>query len=213
MFPWTAEKESSRHPMLIVPATAYEPDWRNVDSLPLDGVDEVVDLFAYPWPWEDNSVDELWASHIIEHIPHVPRQTEYKDEFGYWLEPPRCEQKRWEALQNLDGFYAFFAEVWRVLKSDGVIGVVAPYGKSDGALFDPQHTRFITEKTFHYLGNGGGNSPTYDYRLPLNFEAVANPTFAINPPWSQMPVEQWAAALGTYWNVCNTIRVDLRAVK
>ena len=28
-----------------------------------------VDLFSYPMPWEDSSVDELHCSHFIEHLP------------------------------------------------------------------------------------------------------------------------------------------------
>ncbi len=196
--------------MLTLPPTAYEPDWRNVDALPLEGVDEQVDLFAYPWPWEDNSITEIWASHIVEHIPHVPRI------FQGALPLTPCAGwmiQRWDCLRDLDGFYAFFAEAYRVLKPGGTIGVVAPYGKSDGAMFDPQHTRFILESTFHYLGNGGNNSPTYAYSLPLNFEAVANPAFRFNPAFDKLTDEQKNSLLSTTWNVCTEILCTLRAIK
>lgn len=36
----------------------YEPD-----------ADVKLDLFTFPWPFEDNSVDEIVSSHFIEHIP------------------------------------------------------------------------------------------------------------------------------------------------
>lgn len=39
-----------------------------VDHMPLEGVDQVVDLEAYPWPWPDASVEEAWCSHYIEHV-------------------------------------------------------------------------------------------------------------------------------------------------
>lgn len=39
----------------------------NVDIVPAPGV-EVADL-TKPWPWPDSSVDYVWASHVIEHLP------------------------------------------------------------------------------------------------------------------------------------------------
>ena len=38
-----------------------------VDILPFEGVDVVCDLTGV-WPWEDNSVDEVNASHVVEHF-------------------------------------------------------------------------------------------------------------------------------------------------
>jgi hypothetical protein len=38
-----------------------------VDSLALDGVDIVHDLRT-PWPWADQSVDEIHCSHFLEHL-------------------------------------------------------------------------------------------------------------------------------------------------
>lgn len=45
--------------------------WVNVDSFPLQGVDVVADLDdceKTPLPMEDDSVDEVLASHLIEHL-------------------------------------------------------------------------------------------------------------------------------------------------
>jgi SAM-dependent methyltransferase len=41
----------------------------NVDVTGYKGVDEVVDLSVFPWPWADESVSGIHASHIIEHFP------------------------------------------------------------------------------------------------------------------------------------------------
>lgn len=38
-----------------------------VDSINFDGVDEVVDL-TKPWPWADESVEEVYCSHVVEHF-------------------------------------------------------------------------------------------------------------------------------------------------
>lgn len=43
-----------------------------VDSLKLPGVDQVVDL-TKPWPWKDNSVDEVYMSHTLEHFTQEER--------------------------------------------------------------------------------------------------------------------------------------------
>lgn len=41
----------------------------NVDAIKYPGVNEVVDLGHYPWPWRDGCADGIYASHIIEHFP------------------------------------------------------------------------------------------------------------------------------------------------
>jgi hypothetical protein len=38
-----------------------------VDSRQFDGVDKVLDL-TKPWPWGDDSVDEVHSSHFVEHL-------------------------------------------------------------------------------------------------------------------------------------------------
>ena len=43
------------------------PDFVGVDSRPFEGVDTVADL-TQPWPWDDNSVDQVHCSHFLEHL-------------------------------------------------------------------------------------------------------------------------------------------------
>jgi len=40
----------------------------NVDVTEYEGIDQVVDLSVYPWPWADESIDGIHASHVIEHL-------------------------------------------------------------------------------------------------------------------------------------------------
>lgn len=49
-------------------ATRLRRGWVNVDCRPLLGVDKVWDLEVRSWPWADNSVDEIFASHVLEHL-------------------------------------------------------------------------------------------------------------------------------------------------
>lgn len=41
----------------------------NIDCMQYGKVDQVVDLANYPWPWADESIDGIYASHVIEHLP------------------------------------------------------------------------------------------------------------------------------------------------
>ena len=47
-------------------------DWIGVDSIDFEGVDQVVDL-RITWPWEDNSIDEVHCSHMLEHLTGAER--------------------------------------------------------------------------------------------------------------------------------------------
>lgn len=44
------------------------PEYIGVDFAKCEGVDVVHDLKIAPWPWEDNSVDEIFSSHFFEHL-------------------------------------------------------------------------------------------------------------------------------------------------
>lgn len=50
------------------------PGYVNVDFRQLTGVDQVVDLSVFPWPYQDSSVDEILMLDFLEHFPY--RQTE-----------------------------------------------------------------------------------------------------------------------------------------
>jgi SAM-dependent methyltransferase len=43
-------------------------NWVNCDQHPLEGVNVVMNLDEFPWPFEDSSVDEIFASHVFEHV-------------------------------------------------------------------------------------------------------------------------------------------------
>ena len=40
----------------------------NVDITAYPGIQQIVDLSVFPWPWADNSIDGIYASHIAEHF-------------------------------------------------------------------------------------------------------------------------------------------------
>lgn len=57
-----------------------------VDKFKTESTDIVHDLLTYPWPFEDNSVDELHSSHFFEHIPGLDRPA-FMDELYRVLKP------------------------------------------------------------------------------------------------------------------------------
>ena len=173
--------------------------WMNVDSRPLAGVDQVVNLFEFPWPIADNYADYIIASHLIEHIPHEVRQINsgnilYRHD-----------------IHPLDGFFAFFAEAWRVLKPNGVITCIAPYGATDMAFQDPTHTRYIVPETFTYL-MPSVDSP-YDYGLPFRYEFARNLRVFPVMTLKDLGEEIIAHHMAHSWNAGHSIRADLRALK
>lgn len=44
------------------------PEAVNLDAVAMPGVDVVHDLDAFPWPFETEQLDEVWASQVFEHV-------------------------------------------------------------------------------------------------------------------------------------------------
>lgn len=103
----------------------------NVDKHPGPGVDVVADL-SLRWPWEDNSIDVIYAKDVFEHIDNA--------------EFPGNKGKIWvlnEAHRVLKhrGWLEFFVPC--VMLSDGRV--------NPGAFCDPTHVSFWTEDDRYYF--------------------------------------------------------------
>lgn len=95
-----------------------------VDSLQFPGVDVVMDL-RQPWPWPDNSVEEVHSSHFVEHL---------------WNTDERPERVH------------FVNELWRVLKPGGKATIITPHWASCRAYGDFTHGYpAVAEFWFYYL--------------------------------------------------------------
>ncbi len=188
--------ERPLHHGLVDGSIYHYPLWHNVDKVSLPGVDEAVDIFAYPWPWEDNAFDGALLSHLVEHIPHeINAQTA-------------------KLKQMQDGWYTFFSELWRVLTPGAIAHILAPYGWSQGALSDPTHTRQITEYTFTHSMKPEDNG-TFQYETGgLHFEmtgpAIFRPTELFQHVTDEMAFRR---LLQTQINVVYEVYVRLEAVK
>ena len=192
----------------------FEPGWINVDKFGMPGVDESIDLFKFPWirssngnPFNDDSADTIFISHLVEHVPH---QVSCAVNL-----PPAMAARARKLVDELDGFFVFFAECWRVLKPGGLVYVHTPWPISTPGVADPSHTRQVFPASYGYLAGDNPEAP-FDYHLPLRFE-LAQPltmrytnTDRMEPDWNERQL--FSYALNT-WDAADELRVVLRAVK
>lgn len=101
--------------------------------------DVVHDLSVYPWPFQDESFDEIHAYEILEHLGS---QGDYKS------------------------FFQTFNEIYRILKPKGRLYGSTPQWHGMWAWSDPGHTRIISEGSLMFLSKssyGKEGSPMTDY--------------------------------------------------
>ena len=111
-----------------------------LDISPSCNPDVVHDLNQLPWPFEDESFDEIHAYEVLEHLGS---QGDYKS------------------------FFAHFDEIHRILKPGGHLMASTPAWDKIWAWSDPGHTRVISEGTLIFLDRdnyGREDSPMTDYR-------------------------------------------------
>jgi SAM-dependent methyltransferase len=110
------------------------PNWINLDSFPLAGVDIVADLetcASSPLPLANNSADEFLLSHVLEHIRNV---------------------------------LPMMQELHRIAVPDAKMIIRVPYGSSDDAFEDPTHVRQIFVGSFGYFSQPYYWRADYGYR-------------------------------------------------
>lgn len=180
--------------------------WHNVDRNQQPGVDEVVDVFRYPFPWADNAFDGALLTHLCEHIPHE-------------ITPTVCNPAlfaRREQLMNMqDGWFAFFAELHRVLTPGSLIHVLSPYAWSDGGITDPTHTRMLTPASFMHSMQPDPDAPFAYATGGLHLELAEAPRLNITSAFQHLvgQPELFQQALSTQINVAYEFYVRLRVVK
>lgn len=141
----------------------------SVDRIKFPNVDVVLNIGADPWPWADNSVDEAFCSHTLEHL------TNFND--------------RWERVH-------FFNELHRVLKKGGECSLIFPHWASNRYYGDPTHKEPFSEMGFYYLRREWRmvNAPATD----ISNDPVAGYSCDFNAQWGNAPHPALASRSADY---------------
>ena len=89
--------------------------YTNVDKFDYYNPNIVHDLEKFPYPFDENSVEEIILSHVLEHIGQDP-----------------------------DIFNEIIKEFYRICKNDAIINIAVPHPRHDSFISDPTHVRPIT---------------------------------------------------------------------
>ena len=145
-------------------------------------------LLTFPWTFtKDNSVDEVFSSHFLEHIPHGD---------GYH-----------------DPFFDFFNELYRILKPGGIAKFICPYYSSVRAIQDPTHMRSIGEPTFFYTSKKWRKINKLEhYPITCDFETIKI-DHAVSEEMNGKAQDAIAYQAMHFWNVVQDVMVTLQKAK
>lgn len=165
-----------------------------VDIWDGENVDMVCDLFRFPWPFDDDTVEEVVASHVVEHIPH----------WRPWFPAGR------------DGLFLFMDEIWRICRHDAKVEIVHPYAFSGRAFQDPTHERYINDATWWYFNRQWREQQRLNhYPVNCDFEFTVGNSWMRPEKWSDQArhPDAVAEAAMTNINIVADLAVTLRAIK
>ena len=172
-------------------------DWVNVDKVATCNPDKIVNLEELPWPWPDNSVDEILLSHVLEHLGAAT-----------------------------DVYLGIIKELYRVCRDGALINIRVPHPRHDSFLNDPTHVRAITpdglrlfsqEQNRNWIARGAANTPLGIY-LGIDF-TIQSTNMILDEPWrgrfkrGEISLDDLKHAMRTYNNVVAEIQIVMRAIK
>ncbi|HND32255.1 MAG TPA: hypothetical protein PKY30_08075 [Myxococcota bacterium] len=171
--------------------------WVNVDRYAGCQPDQVVDLEQTPWPWADNSAEEVQMIHVLEHLG-----------------------------QSTERYLAIIGELYRICAPNAKIFIVVPHPRHDSFLTDPTHVRPITAEglaMFSQTRNRrqqAANCANTPLGLMLGIDLeVEKAELVLDPAWRQrlsrgeVTAAQVNEAVQERYNVVESSHIVLRAVK
>ncbi len=155
------------------------------------------DLETFPWPWEDNSVEIVNLSHVLEHLG-----------------------------ESTDTYFKIIQELYRICRHNASIYINVPHPRHDDFLSDPSHVRVVTpdglnlfsKRLNHEWGQqGAANSPLALY-LDVDFEVI-NTNYVLDEPWltryknGELTETEARQAILFYNNVVKQLEIELKVIK
>lgn len=155
------------------------------------------DLECFPWPWPDNSVEEIVLNHVLEHLG-----------------------------ATTDSYFNIIREIYRICQTDATVHIAVPHPRHDDFINDPTHIRTVTPDSMglfskrmnqQWIDGGYANSPLALY-LDVDFE-ISDVKQILDPAWSkklqdnQVSQSDLAHAARTYNNVVREYRMTLTVKK
>jgi hypothetical protein len=140
------------------------PGWLNVDKFASCEPDQVVDLEQFPWPWADNSVDEVILWHVLEHLG-----------------------------AETAVYFGVIKELYRVCRDGASISIAVPHPRHDSFLGDPTHVRPIVPENFmllsqaanrEWMAKGTANTPLGLY-IGVDF-VIESIGYQLAEPWKEL---------------------------
>lgn len=135
------------------------PGYINVDKF---GTPDVLhDLETFPWPWQDNTVEEIRLYNVLEHLG-----------------------------EKLEIYFGIIKELYRICISGAKLDIIVPHPRHDDFINDPTHVRIVTpeslllfskSRNLEWMKHGNPNSPLGLY-LNIDFE-IEKSTFFLDPIW------------------------------
>lgn len=199
----------------LIPEPIYQNEhWVNIDRAGTVNAGQIFDLFTYPWPLESNSYDGALLTHLCEHIPHEIKYSIMS--FGWRDDLPDNMKKIWNDIHAIgklqDGWFAFFSELYRVLTPSAEVHILSPHARSDGAISDPTHTRYLLPESFNHSMQPNPDAP-FEYATGgIHFE-TQQVIQGINPEFAHLSPPQIEYAVRTQYNICTEFYVRLKVVK
>lgn len=169
----------------------------NVDRRASAHPDQVWDLEQLPWPWETSSVDEIFMSHVLEHLG-----ADHKVFFG------------------------IITELYRVMKPEGKVVIKVPHHRCDNFWGDPTHVRAVTPKLMSLFDKKLAKDwldcsiadPEAGFALDVDLEIVQLEA-ALSPRWKkkfeagELTTEALQNAEQTFNNVVDEVTYTLKVHK
>ena len=169
----------------------------NVDIDPNCTPDLQADLEAIPWPFNDNSVEELFLIHVLEHLGETKEK-----------------------------YFGIIQEIYRIVCGGGKIRIVVPHPRHDHFVIDPTHVRAILPDQFYMFSKkqcyawkqeGCANSNFADL-LDVDFDIldikwIADDFWLKKIKSGELTSEELVEKAKYQYNIVREIQIELRVLK